>query len=149
MDQSKQCVSEGLFLNRDAFLAALRRSTVTSRVVDTVEKLGTTILTVPVEHAAARASLRGETGVAALNDYRGVPVLMAYGPVDLDSLRWGIIAKIDEAEAMAPLGDYARRVLTWGVGLSLLRHTYGVAAGQGPDAAHQFACLTADISRPG
>ncbi len=45
---------------------------------------------------------------------------MAYGPVDLDSLRWGVIAKIDEAEAMAPLGDYAKRVLTWGVGLSLL-----------------------------
>jgi len=73
-----------------------------------------------VAHEAATAALRGETGVKAIDDYRGVPSLMAYGPVDLDSLRWGVIAKIDEAEAMAPLGDYAKRVLTWGVGLSLL-----------------------------
>ena len=54
---------------------------------------------------------------------------MAYGPVDLDSLRWGVIAKIDEAEAMAPLGDYAKRVLTWGIGLSLLATLLALAAG--------------------
>ena len=112
--------SRFLIEDRAAFLATLRRSTLTSRTVDTVEKLGTTILTVPVEDEAARAALRGESGVMAISDYRGVPALMAYGPVDLDSLRWGVIAKIDEAEAMAPLGDYAKRVLAWGVGLSLL-----------------------------
>jgi class 3 adenylate cyclase len=119
-DQTMRTDSRFLIENRDSFLATLRRSTVTSHVVDTVEKLGTTILTVPVDHEAAKASLRGETGVKAINDYRGVPALMAYGPVDVDALRWGVIAKIDEAEAMAPLGDYAKRVLTWGVGLSLL-----------------------------
>jgi len=119
-DQTMRTDSRFLIEDRAAFLTTLRGSTVTSRTVDTVDKLGTTILTVPVEHEAAKAALRGETGLMAINDYRGVPVLMAYGPVDLDSLRWGIIAKIDEAEAMAPLGVYAKRVLAWGVGLSLL-----------------------------
>ena len=119
-DQTMRNDSRFLIEDRAAFLATLRRSTLTSRTVDTVDKLGTTILTVPVDHEAARAALRGETGVMAIPDYRGIPALMAYGPVDLDSLRWGVIAKIDEAEAMAPLGDYAKRVLTWGVGLSLL-----------------------------
>ena len=60
------------------------------------------------------------SGLMAISGYRGIPALMAYGPVDLDSLRWGVVAKIDVAEAMAPLGDYAKRVLAWGVGLSLL-----------------------------
>ena len=64
---------------------------------------------------------------------------MAYGPVDLDSLRWGVIAKMDVAEAMAPLGDYAKRVLAWGVGLSLRRDGHGAAAGAGPDAADHRA----------
>ena len=119
-DQTMRTDSRFLIENRAAFLTTLRRSTLTTRTVDTVEKLGTTILTVPVVHEAATASLRGETGLNHLNDYRGVPALMAYGPVDLDSLRWGVIAKMDEAEAMAPLSEYAKRVLTWGVGLSLL-----------------------------
>jgi class 3 adenylate cyclase len=119
-DQTMRSDSRFLIEDRAAFLTTLRRSTLTTRTVDAVEKLGTTILTVPVEHEAATAALRGETGLKAINDYRGVPVLMAYGPVDLESLRWGVIAKMDEAEAMAPLADYTKRVLTWGVGLSLL-----------------------------
>jgi class 3 adenylate cyclase len=112
--------SRFLIEDRAAFLATLRRSNLTSRTVDTIDKLGTTILVVPVDDDAARAALRGESGLAAISGYRGIPALMAFGPVDLDSLRWGVIAKIDVAEAMAPLGDYAKRVLTWGVGLSLL-----------------------------
>jgi class 3 adenylate cyclase len=119
-DQTMRNDSRFLVEDPANFFKTLRRSTLTSRGVDAVEKLGTTILTVPIKNEAATAALRGETGLKLINDYRGVPALMAYGPVDLDSLRWGIIAKIDEAEAMAPLGDYAKRVLAWAVGLSLL-----------------------------
>ena len=119
-DQTMRSDSRFLIEDRAAFLQTLRQSTLTSRAVDTVDKLDTTILSVPVKHDAATAALRGETGLKDVNDYRGVPVLIAYGPVDLDSLRWGVIAKMDEAEAMAPLGDYTKRVLAWGVGLSLL-----------------------------
>ena len=118
-DSTMRTDSRFLIEDREAFLATLRRSTLTSRTVETVDRLGTTILTVPVKHEGAAAALRGETGVTERLDYRGVPVLMAYGPVDLDSLRWGVIAKMDIAEAMAPLRVYANRVLAWGVGLSL------------------------------
>ena len=119
-DHTMRNDSRFLIEDKAAFLATLRRSGLTSRTIDTIDRLGTTILTVPVDDAAASAALRGESGLMAISAYRGIPALMAYGPVDLDSLRWGVIAKIDEAEAMAPLGDYAGRVLTWGVGLSLL-----------------------------
>jgi len=112
--------SRFLIEDRAAFLATLRRSRLTTRTVDTIEKLGTTIMVVPLDDDAAKAALRGESGVMAISAYRGVPALMAYGPVDLDSLRWGVVAKMDVAEAMAPLRDYARRVLIWGVGLSLV-----------------------------
>ena len=119
-DQTMRNDSRFLIEDRAAFIQTLRHSSLTSGTVDRIEKLGTTILTVPVKHEAAVAALNGETGLKRVNDYRGIPVLMAYGPVDLDSVRWGVMAKIDEAEAMAPLRDYAIRVLVWGVGLSLL-----------------------------
>ena len=114
--------SDARFLleDRKSFIAALRRSSLTSRTVDEVERLGTTILTVPVKHAAARAALRGETGIMQVDDYRGVPVFVAYGPVDLDSVRWGVISKIDRSDAMLPLREYARRTLAAAVGLALL-----------------------------
>jgi class 3 adenylate cyclase len=114
--------SDARFLLEDpkSFIAALRRSSLTSRTVDEVERLGTTILTVPVKHAAALAALRGETGIMQVDDYRGVPVFMAYGPVDLDSVRWGVISKIDRSDAMQPLREYARRTLAAAVGLALV-----------------------------
>ena len=85
-----------------------------------MERLNTTILTVPVKHEAARAALRGQSGLMEIDDYRGVPVFMAYGSVDLDSLRWGLIAKMDKEEAMAPLAEYTRRVLVTGVALTVV-----------------------------
>ncbi|MGZ6161745.1 MAG: adenylate/guanylate cyclase domain-containing protein [Myxococcaceae bacterium] len=119
-DGTMRTDSRFLLEDRAAFLETLRHSTLTTRTAETVERLNTTILTVPVRHAAAQAALRGQSGVMELDDYRGVPVFMAYGPVDLDSVRWAVIAKIDRGEAMAPLTAYLQRMLATAVVLAFL-----------------------------
>jgi class 3 adenylate cyclase len=119
-DQTMRTESRFLIEDRARFIAGLRRSSLTTRTVDEVERLGTTTLTVPVRHAAARAALNGQSGLMRVEDYRGVPVFMAYGPLDLDSLRWGVISKVDVEEALRPLRDYARRTLLAAAALSLL-----------------------------
>ena len=119
-DQTMRSNSRFLIENPKAFVETLRRSRLTSRTADAVERLHTTILTVPVTHAAGLAALRGQSGLMATEDYRGVDALVAYGPVDLDSLRWAVIAKIDRQEAMAPLTAYTRRALAVGGALALL-----------------------------
>ena len=55
--------SRFLIEDRAAFLATLRRSRLTTRTVDTIEKLGTTIMVVPLDDDAAKAALRGESGL--------------------------------------------------------------------------------------
>ena len=119
-DHTMRTDSRFLLEDRAAFLETLRRSQLTTRNVEDVERLNTTIRTVPVRHEAALAALNGQTGITELDDYRGVRVLMAYGPLDLDSLRWGVIAKIDKAEALAPLNALVRRMVATGVALALL-----------------------------
>ncbi len=114
--------TDSRFVREDAkaFVKALRSSPLTTRTVDAVERLGTTVLTVPVDHAGVRAALNGESGVIETEDYRGAPVLAAYGPMDLDSLRWAVISEIDRAEALEPLAAYARRALAAAAALALL-----------------------------
>ena len=119
-DQTMRTDSRFLIEDPKAFIQTLRQSRLTSRTADAVERLNTTILTVPVMHEAARAALRGQSGLMNIDDYRGVDSLMAYGPVDLDSLRWGVIAKINRSEAMAPLVAYTRRSVAVGGALALL-----------------------------
>ena len=118
-DQTMRTDSRFLIEDPKAFIQTLRQSRLTARTVDAVERLNTTILTVPVKHEASAAALRGQSGLMAIEDYRGVESLMAYGPVDLDSLRWGVIAKIDRSEAMAPLAAYTRRAVAVGGALAL------------------------------
>jgi len=67
-----------------------------------VQKLHTTIGIFKVDTKSVRAALNGETGAWIIDDYRGVPVLSAYAPIDVYGKKWAIIAEIDKAEALAP-----------------------------------------------
>jgi methyl-accepting chemotaxis protein len=57
-----------------------------------------TILRVTVDTETVGRALAGETGVDVVDDYRGVSVLSAYGPLDFEGVRWAVMAEIDERE---------------------------------------------------
>ena len=105
--------------DREAFMASLRRSSLPSTTVDQIERQGNVINQLPVRTPAAEDAIRGREGLAIITDYRGLPVLSSYGPLDLDSIRWGVIAEMDVDEAYAPIRAYARQALLAATGLSL------------------------------
>ncbi|BCS35120.1 adenylate/guanylate cyclase domain-containing protein [Luteitalea sp. TBR-22] len=119
-DQTMRVESRFLVEDKAAFLEALGTSRLTERSVEEVRRLGTTILTVPVKHEGVREGFNGHSGFARVEDYRGEPVFSAYGPVDLDSLRWVVVAEMDTSEALAPLRALGTRILGLGAGLALL-----------------------------
>ena len=121
-DQTMRTDSRFLIEDRAAFLATLRRSTLTSRAVDTVEMLGTND---PNRASAARGRQRGASRRDGPESDRRLPWRSG-----LDGVRArgpGLVAVGHRREdgrgrAMAPLGDYAKRVLTWG-GRALVART--------------------------
>src|SRR5947208_3743089 len=54
-------------------------------------------------------AIRGQTGLMHSRDYRGVEVLAAYRPVGY--LDWGLVVKIDSAEAYTPLARFQTLVV--------------------------------------
>ena len=56
-----------------------------------------------VETEAAKAALNGQTGAKIIDDRTGNPALSAYTPISFNTLRWALLAEIDEAEAFAPV----------------------------------------------
>ena len=62
----------------------------------TVEKNG-------VNTEAANEAIKGETGAKIIKDYNGNPVLSVFAPVDIDGLKWVILAEIDKAEVEKPV----------------------------------------------
>ncbi len=94
-------------LRSDSTLDPERRS-VAASFAGTVERNG-------VDTEPVRLALAGERGARLARDYRGEPVLAAFGPVDVGGLQWAVIAEVDQAQAFAAVAE-----LRWTVALLAL-----------------------------
>ncbi len=74
-----------------------------------------TFLVKSLDSEAVRESLAGNSGSRRVDDYRGVDSLVAFTPVDLPGVRWGLVRKVDADEELAPAG----RLLKWMLGLTI------------------------------
>lgn len=92
----------------------IERGVDTSLAAEMVEK-GTTIGLQTIDTSSIRRALSGKTGFDIVEDYRGVPVLSAFTPLDIKGLNWVLISEIDESEAFAPVTS-----LQWDIVISSL-----------------------------
>lgn len=105
--------------DRKAFLEGLRTSPVPASIVDQIERQDNVLNQLPVKTFGTEQAMLGREGLAMIDDYRGVPVLSSYGPLELNSLRWAVIAEMDVAEAYKPIYDYARQAMLATTALAL------------------------------
>lgn len=70
-----------------------------------------TILKTEVTGKTVDLALKGEKGVEIVEDYRGINVMSAYGPLDFMGTRWAILAEIDEEEVMIPVNEMIEEAL--------------------------------------
>jgi PAS domain S-box-containing protein len=69
---------------------------------------------------ASREALSGRNGNGLINDYRGVRVLSAYGPVTFGSTTYALIVEIDEKEAFSPISNLKRFMGAFAAALMLI-----------------------------
>ena len=72
------------------------------------------------EFPSLNAAISGEFDFAQTTDYRGHDVLVAYRPLGMGYPNWGLIAKLDRAEAYEPVARLRRLLLAIGGGLLVL-----------------------------
>ncbi|NVJ62455.1 MAG: methyl-accepting chemotaxis protein [Gammaproteobacteria bacterium] len=96
--------------DREGYLATLREKKVAG--VDLIDSSNTTINHQRVDSVAVVNALQGKSGFETVIDYRGVPVVSSYGPVNYGPHKWAILSEIDEAEAYSSLQKLADKVTT-------------------------------------
>ncbi|MFO0890792.1 MAG: adenylate/guanylate cyclase domain-containing protein [Isosphaeraceae bacterium] len=110
----------------ERFLAKLQAAGATETAINRLRQSGTAVLTLRVASEAARLAIAGQSGTIFQNDYRGVPTLASFLPLEIQGLihgeskRWGVVAKMDLDEAMEPIVRFRRRVLSTAVIIMLL-----------------------------
>ncbi|MFM7926079.1 MAG: adenylate/guanylate cyclase domain-containing protein, partial [Pirellula sp.] len=119
-DLTMRSRSRFMMTDPNQFIAELRQMNIAPPIVNQIEKQGNVLGVLPVETKPAREALNGESGIMEDYDYRRKKVISAYGPIELDSLRWGVLAEIDADEAYGPIRDFGRKVLMTASAMALL-----------------------------
>ncbi len=102
------------FENRDAYVAELKATGHPAEEIDAIQRFGSPILIQRIDTQATRAALAGIEGTGEIIGAFGVPTLASWGPLDIAGVRWAVIAKIDAAEAYAPVVRLERDLMLVG-----------------------------------
>ncbi len=73
-----------------------------------------------IDTVASTEALNGKQDFKTIKDYRGVEVLSAYAPLDIQDLDWAIIAEIDEEEAHRAVRKFQNQIIIIIVGAFIL-----------------------------
>ncbi|EPM4293408.1 methyl-accepting chemotaxis protein [Vibrio fluvialis] len=87
--------------DKAGYLALMKELGTDSATLAKMDALSTSIGLQPVNSDAVARGLADETGFELIRDYRNIPVLSAYMPLNLHGLQWVLLSEIDESEAMA------------------------------------------------
>ena len=109
-DRLMRSVSRFFIETPEDYKKKLRSQGTSEETIQLMKNFDTTILLQEVNTMAAQRALSGKEGTQEVRDYRGVPVLSAYKPLDIEGLRWVILAEMDIAEAYQPLRDLQRSI---------------------------------------
>ena len=90
-----------------------------------------TILKTSVGTSSASRALKGETGIGKTLNYRGTPVLSAFGVMEFMGTKWGILAEIDEDEVFEPLHRTAKFMAIGFTAVTSIVIMLGLAFGRG------------------
>jgi class 3 adenylate cyclase len=105
--------------NRERYFADLKQGGASDANIDAIRRYGTPVLHQRVDTEAVRSALAGTQGVGEIVGYRGVPTLASWGLLAIPGTKWALVAKIDAAEAFAPIAKLRQDLMVVG-GLALL-----------------------------
>ncbi|WP_245449129.1 adenylate/guanylate cyclase domain-containing protein [Ensifer sp. NM-2] len=105
--------------NREAYFAELKSVGASDEEIAAIQRYGTPVMHQRIDTEASRAALAGVENTGEIIGYRGVPTLASWGPLEIPGVRWALVAKIDSAEAFAPIARLRQELLIVG-GLALL-----------------------------
>ena len=119
-DYLMRSVSRFLIETPEEYINTLVTLGVNKETIARIRQYKTSILAQVVRTPAVEESLMGKQGLQLIRDYRDIPVLSSYAPLQIEGLKWVILSEIDLAEAYAPIYDFERQLLISATLLMLL-----------------------------
>ncbi len=84
----------------------------------------TTVLKRKVDTEATRDAFYGNAGTQIIDDYRGVPVLSAYTPLNFKTVDWVLLVEIDKKEAFETIRTVEIKLLVVALSIGVITMIY-------------------------
>ena len=94
-----------------------------NRLIEKMDFHNSTILFLEIKTASVDSALMGKTGTTITKDYRHIPVLSAYTPLNIPEVNWILLSEIDQKEAFEGVSLFRRWLLVivvFGIAVILL-----------------------------
>lgn len=123
--------SKNRFMIEDkaGFLAAAASAGTPQQQIAAINAKDNTTGLFKIQTAATEAALNGETGTNIIPDYRGVPMLSAYTPLDILGLKWALLAEIEKEEAFRDVHALQASITTTALLVAVALIALGLVAG--------------------
>ncbi len=95
--------SRFLIEDRENYLKLIRSLGISTDTISMIENFNTSIGLQSVKTEGTLLALQGNANTKTFPDYRGINVLSAFKPLQIDGMNWVIMSEIDEDEAFAPV----------------------------------------------
>ncbi|WP_269936652.1 adenylate/guanylate cyclase domain-containing protein [Arthrobacter sp. HY1533] len=118
-DNLMRSTSRKLVDHPETYAQMLIQSGTAPSIAERVVEVGGTVALQPVHTFAVEEAQAGRRGTIIGTDYVGGDSLTAYAPLGVEGLDWVVIARIDSAEAFAPVTAFTRTVLLSLLGILL------------------------------
>ena len=98
----------------DDYYKLLAKQGVSKEKIAWIKRAGTPVLIQEVRTEAATNALAGKEGEIEYTDYRGKRALASYQPIRVGDFEWGLVSKIDKAEALQGVHQLRNTLLLLG-----------------------------------
>ncbi|MDR4495727.1 MAG: HAMP domain-containing protein [Nitrospirales bacterium] len=128
-DYTMRNQSRFLIEDMPSYLAAIRMAGLPDHAIELITAKNTSIGLQSVRTQGTQAAMAGKMDFARFPNYRQIPVLSAYAPLNIAGLQWAIMSEIDETEAFAPINLLNRQIIMTTLWISAAIFLLSVALG--------------------
>ncbi len=119
-DFTMRSQSRFLIEDKESYRAQMSGLGMDESLLNIISAKDSTILLQKIETKGTHAAISGETNVEIFSDYRHVPVLSAYTPLEIKGVNWAIMAEIDKEEALRAATTLGKQMMMLSAGLLVL-----------------------------
>ncbi len=128
-DMKARSIDRRLLETPETYFSLLKKTSTSQANINTIQSQNSNILLESIKTPGVKKALSGQTDFSEFSNTLGIPVLSAYSMINIDNLKWAIIAEISTNEAFAPVEALKKTIAASALSVFIIMLIFSIIAG--------------------